>query len=211
MIAKKITVDQIMSWYPCPEYDRARVKKLIGAGKGKTPLEILALKIPPADRLWCLCQEDALPPFVQWLFGASCAERALRLERAAGREPDPRSWAAVRVARRHARGKATDEELQAAWAAARAPELEAVWAARAAARSASWAVVGAAARAAAWVAAGAAALVAAEEAWAVARPAARRAAWAAAREAERRWQVQQLRRIIRREMQRESEPHGGGE
>jgi hypothetical protein len=56
------------------------------------------------------------------LFAADCAERALLREQAAGREPDPRSWAAAAVARRYARGEATDEELDAAWDAAWAAE-----------------------------------------------------------------------------------------
>jgi hypothetical protein len=79
---------------------------------------------------------------------------------------DSRSIAALDVAERHANGQATDEELAAAWAAARD-------AARAAARAAAWD----AARAAAWAAAGAAA-------GAAARAAARAAAWDAARAAQ---------------------------
>lgn len=55
-------------------------------------------------------------------FACACAERALLREREVGREPDPRSWAAIEVARRYARGEATVEELatarSAAWAAA---------------------------------------------------------------------------------------------
>ena len=51
------------------------------------------------------------------LFAADCAERALLRERTAGREPDSRSWAAVEVARRYARGEATRDDLAAAWAA----------------------------------------------------------------------------------------------
>ena len=64
------------------------------------------------------------------LFAADCAERALQQEKAAGREPDPRSWAAVEAARAYARGEIDDDRLDAAWAAARA-------AARTAARTAA--------------------------------------------------------------------------
>src|SRR5690606_30188392 len=42
------------------------------------------------------------------LFACECAERALRRERECGREPDPRLWEAVRVARAFAHGQATD-------------------------------------------------------------------------------------------------------
>ena len=87
---------------------------------------------------------------------------------------DERSQNAVVVAEKYAIGDATDQELDAARAAARA----AAWAAaEAAARAAAWAAAEAAARdaagAAVWDAARAAA-------WAAAQPAAWAAAWAAA-------------------------------
>jgi hypothetical protein len=52
------------------------------------------------------------------LFACDCAERALRMERRKGREPDPRSWEAVRVARLFTEGNATKKELAAACDAA---------------------------------------------------------------------------------------------
>ena len=72
------------------------------------------------------------------LFAADCAEAALLGERACGREPDPRSWAAVDVARRDARGEATMAELTAAWDARDAARDAAwdAWDARDAARAA---------------------------------------------------------------------------
>ncbi|MHB8533391.1 MAG: hypothetical protein ACYDC2_11795, partial [Solirubrobacteraceae bacterium] len=136
------------------------------------------------------------------LFACDCAERALGRERAAGREPDARSWKAVAVARTYAEGQATALELDAArdaaWAAARDAAGAAAWdAARAAAWAAAWAAgrdaawaagrdaAWAAARAAAWAAAGAAA-------WAAERDAAGAAAWAA----ERDWQRQRLAELL---------------
>lgn len=80
-------------------------------------------------------------------FACRCAERALLREREAGREPDPRSWEAVRIARAHTAGEATDKELEDAHAAAWAGTW-AAWAGASAAREAAWA--GAAASAAAW-------------------------------------------------------------
>jgi hypothetical protein len=116
------------------------------------------------------------------VFACDCAERALTRERAAGREPDRRSWEAVVVARRHLAGEATDAELDAARAAARDAARDAAWdAARAAARDAAWD----AARAAAWAAA-----------WDAARAAAWAAAWAAARDDERDWQRQRLAKLL---------------
>ena len=68
-------------------------------------------------------------------FACDCAERALKREEERGRTVDPRSWAAIDVARRHARGEATDDELAAAWDAAWAAHRDA---ARDAARAAAW-------------------------------------------------------------------------
>ena len=58
-------------------------------------------------------------------FAADCAERALERERAAGREPDPRSWAAVAAARAFVAGtiSAFDLPVAAAYDAARQAEI----------------------------------------------------------------------------------------
>ncbi len=101
------------------------------------------------------------------LFACDCAYRALCREQEQGREPDPRSWAAITVARRFAYGEATQTELDAAGAAA--------WAA---------------ARVAAWDAARVAAWDATRDA---AGDAARAAARDAACDAERQWQTERLR------------------
>jgi hypothetical protein len=113
------------------------------------------------------------------VFACCVARGALEAERLLGREPDPRSWAAVEVAARYLDGNATDAELAAARAAARA----AAWvAARAAAWDAAWDATWYAAGAAARAAARAAAWVAAWDAtWDAARAAARAAARDAAR------------------------------
>ena len=112
-------------------------------------------------------------PVTLRLFAADCAERALWRERAAGREPDPRSWEAVRVAREATHGRAQ--------AAAAGAARDAAWAAAASA----WAADAADAAEAAQATAGAA----------DAAEAARDAAWAAgaaARDAERTWQRDRL-------------------
>ena len=107
------------------------------------------------------------------LFACECAEAVLHIYEKQN-PGDDRPRAAVRVARAFAEGKATSDELAAAWAAARA-------AARDAARAAAWDAAWDAARAAAWDAAWDAARAAAwAAARAAARDAARDAAWAAA-------------------------------
>ena len=91
-------------------------------------------------------------------FACDVAEEALLREREKGREPDPRSWKTIEIKRLHIAGKATDEELSAAWSAA---------------RSAAWSAAKLAAESAAKLAA-----------WSAARSAAESAAWSAARDAQ---------------------------
>ena len=102
-------------------------------------------------------------------FAAGVAEIALLRERGAGREPDPRSWAAIEVTRRFLRGETSEAERVAAWTAAHAAACDtdrafnisaASTAAYAAAYAAGWAANSAAniaadtaANIAAWVAA----------------------------------------------------------
>src|SRR3990167_9181761 len=115
------------------------------------------------------------------LFACDCSEWALSLFA----EPDPRSIQAIWVARLYAVGKATEIELDAAWAAAGAAAGAARDAAGAAAGAAAG-VASVAAGAAAWAAAGGASVAAGAAAWAAAGAAAgaapaaaRAAAWAA--------------------------------
>ena len=178
---RRITVARIMSWSPCPGWTRERVQAAFGGRRSLTPLEILALgDVPPTDRLWVILREEIIPSRELRLIACWFAERALRSERATGREPDKRSWAAVAVSRRYADGRATAEELSAAEAAAGV----AAWDASAAA----WA-----AGVAAW-AAGVAARDAAEAASAAAWAAAGVAAWAATYQKT----IAHVRRVLRR-------------
>jgi hypothetical protein len=122
-------------------------------------------------------------------FACDVAETAPIAERAAGREPDPRSWDAIVVKRRWITGKATNAELEVAWAAAKAgARAAALAAASAATRPAAWAPASAATWATDWDtsrdAALAAALAAARTAVkATANTTASAAAWAAANDA----------------------------
>ena len=92
----------------------------------------------------CLAMIDATTVLHE--FACLCAERALTREREMGREPDPRSWAAIEAKRKWLRGEIDDAKLAAARDAARAAARDAAWAA---AEDAAWA----AARATAWDAA----------------------------------------------------------
>jgi hypothetical protein len=113
--------------------------------------------------LWMADAEKTLRLFAIW-----CWERGLVRERAAGREPDPRSWAAIEEARRYVEGWSSREALSAARAAAWAARTEsyqkwraAAYATAAAAAAAAGAAAAAATDAAAYAAASAAAYAAA--------------------------------------------------
>ena len=140
---KKITPKRIRSWAPCTEWaDGDRIEVAFRANKLRSaaPLQIAPCKdISAEDRLWLLLREEIIPARELRLLACKWAERALRADRKAGREPDERSWNAVSVARRFANGKATSEELEAAREAAWLAAWWAAWeAAREAAREAAW-------------------------------------------------------------------------
>jgi len=189
---KKITVDQIMSWGPCPDYTESRVSEIID--DGVTLLDALYLNIPDGDILWLVLRPDFMPRNDLHEHGCHFAEETLISERAEGREPHQDSWGGIIAKRGWIRGEITDKELKsaalAAWAAERAEraELAAEWTASAAyiaASAATLATEGASAAddaGAYWIAA----------AWAASR-AASAAASAAARAAVRNKQLRYLR------------------
>ena len=174
---KTATLDDLKTWNPCwitGEVDcdfEDRVKKIAGRRKNWKLKHVAALRGAPGlsdeDWQWLMHTYMDRQGYKSELRLAACyyATRALKRERKVGREPDKRSWEAVRVARRFAQGKATREELDAARdaavAAARdaavAAATDAAWAAArdaavAVARDAAGAAAGAAAWAAAWAA-----------------------------------------------------------
>ena len=174
MSAVTITLRQIIEAHPC--YD-----PVVRFGLEEMDQPIHFKKIVSMagveDAIWCFAA--ALPGHeaLKRHFAVDCAERVRHLM------DDPRSLAALEVARRHALGQATDEELTAAWDAAWNAVWDAAWNAVWAARAAAWDAARAAARDAAWAAATAAAGAAAR----AAARAAGDAAWA-----ERDWQGQRL-------------------
>ena len=163
MQLKYITLKQLLSWSPCDEWTEQRILHVTGGRRRLSPLEICDLAgVSARDKLWVLLREKILTEHELRLFACWCADRALRAETKAGRNPDKRSCAAVQIARAFAHGKATTDQLaeaeSAAWTAWTAVEpaaRESESAARSAARSsasasesAAWAARSAAARAA---------------------------------------------------------------
>ena len=120
-----------------------------------TILDILKDKrIPAKDRIWAATRKGMLDDRTLRLFACKCVREVWHLL------TDERSRKAVEVAELYAVGEATDEELAAAWDAARDAARDA---AMAAARDAAMAAARDAAMAAAWAAAWAVAGAAARE------------------------------------------------
>ncbi len=173
----KTTLNAIRAHSPCADGWR---KLLAHLGKTEPDDELLSIATildsnGLDDALWCLRAVNGHDREIR-LYAVWCARQVQHLM------IDPRSLAALDVAERHADGLATDAELAAAGAAARAAGDSA----RAAAWAAAW-YAGAAARAAAWAAAwyaGDAARAARAAPWDAARAA--RAAARAARAAQSR-------------------------
>ena len=138
----KITLEQILGWGPCVDYDTAAaIIEATDANWPKTPLEIAELDIPVEDILWVLLRPEIIPEEQLHLLACDFADDVLLIfEREYPGDQRPR--AAIETKRRWVNGDATDDDLDASWAAA--------WAA---ARGASWAAAWAASRGAAWGAA----------------------------------------------------------
>ena len=168
-----ITVEQMHGMHPCgwdkenngKNYTRERVTELWGGKKSLTPLEISALDIPAADRLWVLLRPEIIPEKLLHELACQFAEYSLHIFEKKYPD-DKRPRLAIEAKRAWIKGEISDEELSIARDAAG----DAAWAARAAAR---------AARAAAGYAAWAARDAARDAAWDAARAAARDAARAA--------------------------------
>ena len=116
----KITVKKLISWGACyNEKELKEFKKKLKIKGGVTPLEFCELDIETEDKIWTLLRTEIIPEKELHLLGCKFAEYALKLERKNGREPHPDSWNAIKVKRLWLKGKATDEELDLAWSAAR--------------------------------------------------------------------------------------------
>lgn len=178
---------------------------------------VFALTQPTMAEVWDNCPQ---PHWLLWIaekLGQKPDDRTLRLfaiwcarntPLSDGRKTgdlltDPRSLAALEVAERFADGRATNDELDAAWVAAwvvqAAAESDAAWAAARAAQGAAWDASGAAAEYAAEAAEQAAA-------WDAERAAAGNAAGDAARGVAWSAQATHLRTLVPNPFRKEAQP-----
>ncbi len=122
------TIDDVLSWNPCdPPYNLERVTELFAGRETLAALDILDLDIPPEDRLWAILREELIPAPTLHELACRFAEAVLPIyERMHPGDNRPR--AAITAKRAWLRGEITDEQLQAAraaaWAAAWAMEAK---------------------------------------------------------------------------------------
>lgn len=119
-----VTLDDVLSWGPC--YEEDEIRDLAAGRERMTAPEILDLPIPAEDRLWCVLRPELIPEPLLRVAACLFAETALERERKAGREPDPRSWAAIDAKRAWLRGEIDAAALAAARAAAWDAQVEIV-------------------------------------------------------------------------------------
>lgn len=203
---KVVTIREVAAWEPCGydeeddgnNYTHQRIEALFAGRDTLSAGDIVALDIPAEDKLWALCHPEFLSDEQMHLLACDFAERVVHL---CGADPQPR--AAIEAKRKWLRGEVSNEELVAAWDAARAARA-AAWATRDTrdttwdAWDAAWdasAVASAVASAAAWDAsaiASAAWDAGRAAAWATWAASAASAAWDAAWE----WQLERTIRYI---------------
>ena len=152
----KISIEQILSWGPCEEYDT--LEKIIAETDDdwpKTPIEIANLGIPTADRLWVLLRPEIISEKRLHLLACDFAEMVLYIFETEYPD-DKRPRLVIDIKRMWVAGGVTDAGLDAAWAATLDAERYARDAALTAARAVVHAASAASARDAAWEAAWAA-------------------------------------------------------
>lgn len=118
-----------MRLHPCNQYPESRVRELWGGRESLTPLEILDLPIPAADRVWVMCQPGVLPKEMREAAVSRIVTRAVR--NYALPHPATSAWAEKWLS---GGDRTIEAAAEAARAAAEAAE-RAAWAARAAAQA----------------------------------------------------------------------------
>ncbi len=129
------TLNKIRAQVPCADGWEKLLRHLGKTGADDEPLDLATILDSNglADAIWCM---RAMPEHDStWrLYAVWCARHVVHLM------TDPRSIAALDVAERHACGQATDQELDAAYAAAAQAAAQANDAPGIAAKAAMWSV-----------------------------------------------------------------------
>lgn len=141
----KTTLNKIREHNPCADGWKELLSYLGKTAPDDDPLPILTVLDSNGldDALWCLRAVDGHEREIR-LYAVECARDVQHLME------DQRSINALDVAERFANGKATAEEMAAAWATTRDAASAAAGGGCAAAWAAAWATTSAAAWAAAW-------------------------------------------------------------
>ena len=111
---KKITYKAIMEFAPCYNPTKLGMKKTYSDSIYNFISEYRDKVNSKEDIIWLICRKEYMTDRDLRLFAVWCAREALKLVK----KPDQRSINACDVAERYANGKATKDELNAAWAAA---------------------------------------------------------------------------------------------
>jgi len=109
---KEITVARVMSWKPCSEYTKKRVKCLFGKRKTLNTQHILDLDIDEDDKMWVLCH--MLGNKQNRLFACNLVSKCIKYEKEKGRGPGEKTIKGIKVSRDYANGKATLKQLHEA-------------------------------------------------------------------------------------------------
>ena len=109
---KIIKTKDVLSFDPCARWTKKRLQKLDPEDKGLTPLQICDLDINTEDILWLLLRPEIIPENDLHELACIFAERALRKERKAGREPSQASWEAIAAKRKWLKKEINDSELK---------------------------------------------------------------------------------------------------
>ena len=118
---KRLTIDDVLSLNPCqPAYSRSALLRLSKGRKGLTLLEILALRIPPDDKVWLMTRPGVLTAEQDQAWKVIVCTRAIKKYALQCGVASVESWAQDWLANRDrtpARAAEAARAARAAWAA----------------------------------------------------------------------------------------------
>jgi len=110
-----VAIEDVANWLFYGGYTDDEIKELLANQKDLSALDILALDISAADKLWMVLREELIPASTLHEFACRCAENALVLAHKVCYELDPRGQMAIDAKRKWLRKEITDDELDAVW------------------------------------------------------------------------------------------------